>query len=173
MVWAVDLDDTTHTALNSISPITADDDDVSLQFEEDGGASIAHSSGDLSACMVTEDCGETCPVGYTAMTRVGTLGSKKRCSTNNFRYVCCPSFAAPDPNTCSWNLARSGAAGANDCNGGCNTVGDVTVVGDSWGWVGTVNDGKAGKVCTRGGVTYCCPAGNVQQVRHHCIFFKL
>lgn len=160
MVWAVDQDNTNHDALNAISPIGTG----SLQFEEDGGASVAHSSGDLSSCKVTENCGQQCDEGWTAMTRVGTLGSEKRCPTNNFRYVCCPSFAAPDPSTCYWNMARS-TSGLNDCNGGCTGVGDVTVVGDSWGWVGPVFTGKAGDVCTRGGVTYCCPAGNMQQVR--------
>lgn len=166
MVWAIDQDNTNHDALNAISPLSGDD---LLQFEEDGGASIAHSSGDLSQCKVQDGCGVQCDHGWTAMTRVGTKpGVKKNCGTDNFHYVCCPSYAAPDPSTCYWNLDRAKGGLGGDCNGGCKNVGDIKVAGDSWGWVGTVFDGHNGDKCDRGGVTYCCPAGNMAQYLKIC-----
>ena len=148
MVWAIDQDNTAHDALNAISNLDASD---LLQFDEDGGASVAHSTDDASTCKVT-GCGETCEKGYTAMTRVGVLGGKT-CKTDNFRYVCCPSYSAPDPDTCYWNLEYTGVNPfSRDCNGGCLHVGDVKVVGDSWGWIGTVYDGHASDRCDRGGM---------------------
>lgn len=142
-------DNSAHDALNAISKLSASD---LLQFDMDGGTSLAHSTDDLSSCKVTQ-CGEMCATGYTAMTRVGVPGSGKNCKRDNFAYVCCPSFSAPDPKTCYWNLQTTGAnLFERDCNGGCLEVGDVKVAGDSWGWVGSAFDGAAGPKCGRGGM---------------------
>lgn len=164
MVWAIDQDNTNHDALNAISPLNSN----ALQFVGDGSPSVAHSSGDLSACKVMEDCGQVCDAGWTAMTRVGTLPDFPNCPTDNFRYVCCPSFAAPSPSQCYWNLDRADGGLGGDCNGGCKNIGDISVVGDSWGWVGPVDSGESGDRCDRGGVTYCCPAGNMEQYLNIC-----
>lgn len=54
---------------------------------------------------------------------------------------------------CYWNLDYTGVNPfSRDCNGGCLNVGDVKVVGDSWGWIGSVYDGHAGDKCDRGGM---------------------
>src|SRR4051812_48308656 len=99
MIWAIDQDNTNHDALKAVSPINADLVDP-LQLELDSGSSIAHNTFSPSTCMVT-DCGEPCPVGYNAMTRAGRKGDKV-CPTNNFRYVCCPSWSAPSLDQCHW-----------------------------------------------------------------------
>ncbi|KAH6710830.1 hypothetical protein BKA61DRAFT_737735 [Leptodontidium sp. MPI-SDFR-AT-0119] len=62
MLWAIDQDNTAHDALNGISNLDASD---LLQFDEDGGASLAHSTDDASTCDKCDRGGVTycCPVG--------------------------------------------------------------------------------------------------------------
>lgn len=160
MVWAIDQDDSDHSALEAISPINTQLADA-LQETLDQGPAVSHDYFSASSCYVMTECGQMCPSGYRSMTRVGRLGGQKTCKENNFRYVCCPSWSAPELSQCHWAENRTTRV-KTDCAGTCN-AGQVKIAGDSWGWKGDLSSGSPGDYCARGGVSFCCDAGNSKQ----------
>lgn len=131
MIWSLDQDDTSYTALSGL-----------YGFIPNNTASQVVSGNE---CMIT-DCGQGCPNGYTPMTKLASNPSTgKTCSTKDLATLCCPSGDAPQQ--CKW---RGG--GGHTCKPQCE-VGEITIATDQVG-----DDGKP--TCVQGFKAYCCQSGD-------------
>lgn len=131
MIWSLDQDDTSYTALNGLY----------------GSSVPSHTALQVitgNQCMIT-DCGKSCPNDYIAMTKLYTNPSTgKTCETNDLASLCCPSGDAPQH--CTW---RGG--GGSTCNPQCE-VGEITIATDP-----IVGDGHP--ICIQGFMAFCCQTG--------------
>ncbi|XEV07561.1 hypothetical protein FSHL1_012848 [Fusarium sambucinum] len=169
MMWAIDLDDSKHSALNAItgkknSPpgVIALEMNVDTRSEEAG-----YSSDDSSQCRVT-DCGGVCSDGERLVGRTNSLDKKKQCGKkpSNARSICCPSWASIYDTECHWDRGKGGLSG--DCAGKCNP-GELKLFADQRGWSGDLETGGwNGKYCSRGSQVFCCNIGNMQQYMDIC-----
>ncbi|PPR04933.1 hypothetical protein CVT24_007314 [Panaeolus cyanescens] len=128
MIWSVDQDDTSYTALKGLYP------DINVNNP---------SFVDATSCMIT-GCGQGCPSGqqWSAMTTLTTNpGSSVTCPANNPATLCCPT--GDKPRNCKWS-----GGGGTTCNAQCE-VGQVTLAIDP------VGDGKS-PTCLQGEKAYCC-----------------
>lgn len=73
MIWAIDLDDSKHTALAALTGNEIDVTTDPLAMEDD--QSVTHSTDDPSQCRVT-DCGTPCKIGEKNVGRVKSKGGK-------------------------------------------------------------------------------------------------
>ena len=128
MIWSVDQDDTSYTALKGLYP------DINVNNP---------SFVDATSCMIT-GCGQACPKGqqWSAMTTLTTNPSSSvTCSSHNPATLCCPT--GDKPTNCAWS-----GGGGTTCNAQCG-VGQVTLATDP------VGDGKT-RTCLQGEKAYCC-----------------
>lgn len=58
-----------------------------------------------------------------------------------------------------------------DCNGKFD-IGEINVVGDSFGWTGGLYNGKYGNRCGRGGKVFCCKTGNMRRYLDICTWTR-
>ncbi|KAF7316287.1 Chitin-binding type-1 domain-containing protein [Mycena indigotica] len=130
MIWSVDQDDTSYSALKGLYP----DIDVNKPSLVESG----------DQCTIT-GCGQSCPSGWDTLTTLTTNpGAATSCPSNNPARLCCPSGNAPQ--NCSW---RGG--GGSTCNPQCS-VGEITIATDPVG-----GDGKP--TCAQGTKAFCCSTG--------------
>ncbi|KAJ4199396.1 hypothetical protein NW767_008204 [Fusarium falciforme] len=141
LIWAIDQDDDRYTALKAVTG-----DEISPRVEE--SEVIGHW--DVNKCYVTE-CKVDCRDGFTKMTNLNDDSkTKKGCGGNHKRRtLCCPSWGAPDPSTCSWK----------DCRGTCD-AGDILFATDHYG--------NGGRQCWSGTKKFCCPANNGNRAVASC-----
>lgn len=148
MIWSVDQDDGSYSALSGLYP------DIGIN-----NPSLVESG---NQCQVTgtffvwnllsflnetqSGCGQQCPSGYDSLTTLtqvpNMVGS---CPTNNPARLCCPK--GNEPQNCSW---RGG--GGTSCNAQCN-VGEVVLALDETG-----DDGHP--TCIQGYKAFCCSSGD-------------
>ncbi|RPA81152.1 hypothetical protein BJ508DRAFT_117192 [Ascobolus immersus RN42] len=167
MIWAIDLDTPSLEALKSVSPVDVQLlEPLALSSKQ---RAISHDTFTPTSCHIGERCGERCKPGFVAMTRVGK-GPKGICPPDAFYYVCCPGFSAPKHSECQWHEHRTPKV-ESDCAGVCD-IGELKIAGDSWGWKGHILTGEPGKECSRGGVVYCCKAGNAKRYLEICTWSK-
>ncbi|KAI5116231.1 hypothetical protein M0805_001223 [Coniferiporia weirii] len=133
MIWSVDQDDTSYTALQGLYP----DIDVNNPSSSESG----------NMCQVT-GCGQNCPAGYDSLTTLTSIpNSATSCDPSNPARLCCP--PGDEPQNCVW---RGG--GGTSCNAQCN-VGEIVMALDLVG-----DDGHP--TCLQGYKAYCCQSGQVQ-----------
>ncbi|KAK0560437.1 hypothetical protein OC861_006279 [Tilletia horrida] len=133
MIWSVDMDTPQGDALSALYPTIA---------------GIAGSDGDgAQACQVT-GCGESCPAGFSSVSKVTVnpsfADSFRACDVkNNPANLCCPTGAAPTQ--CHWKRGNEvGPCIANSCD-----VGEVALFQDPSG------DGSL-PTCLVGYQVLCC-----------------
>ncbi|RGP61415.1 glycosyl hydrolases family 18 [Fusarium longipes] len=173
MMWAIDLDDSKHSALSAITGkknfppgVVALEMNVETRSEEAG-----YSSDDSSQCRVT-DCGGVCSDGERLVGRTNSLDKKKECGKkpSNARSICCPSWASIYDTECHWDRGKGGLSG--DCAGKCSP-GELKLFADQRGWSGNLQTGGwNGKYCSRGSQVFCCSIGNMQQYMDICTWSK-
>ncbi|SPJ91021.1 uncharacterized protein FTOL_13423 [Fusarium torulosum] len=173
MMWAIDLDDSKHSALSAITGkknlppgVVALEMNVETRSEEAG-----YSSDDSSQCRVT-DCGGVCSDGERLVGRTNSLDKKKECGKkpSNARSICCPSWASIYDTECHWDRGKGGLSG--DCAGKCNP-GELKLFADQRGWSGDLETGGwNGKYCSRGSQVFCCSIGNMEQYMDICTWSK-
>ncbi|KAF4212956.1 hypothetical protein CNMCM5878_000587 [Aspergillus fumigatiaffinis] len=166
MIWAIDLDDPTRSALSALTGNTVEDANPLALADLAGSSTVGHSTSDSSQCRVTV-CGGFCNQAETAVGRAKSLYGKDACSgdATNSRWVCCPAWTSITKDQCYWNAG--GGAVKTDCSGQCKT-GDIQMFSDSWGWKGDLRFGSYDYRCLRGGKVFCCNVGNMQQYLDIC-----
>ncbi|KAH8738309.1 hypothetical protein BGZ61DRAFT_583252 [Ilyonectria robusta] len=145
LIWAIDQDDDRYTALKAVTG-----KDISPRIEE----SDTFEHWDVSKCFVS-GCKEDCGDGFTKMTNLNDDAKTQRgCGGNHKqRSLCCPSWGAPDPKTCSWQ------GSAPWCYETCKD-GDILFATDHYG--------NGGSNCHTGTKKYCCPANNGNRAVASC-----
>lgn len=130
MIWSVDQDDTSYTALRG------------LYADVDINAPSSSETGDQ--CQIT-GCGQGCPANYESLTTLTQNPSVSgSCDPKNPARLCCPVGNAPQ--SCTW---RGG--GGHVCNAQCN-VGEIVMALDE------VGDGST-PTCVQGYKAFCCQSG--------------
>ncbi|KAF7131458.1 hypothetical protein CNMCM5793_004683 [Aspergillus hiratsukae] len=131
-IWAVDLDDTSFTALKSVTG-----KDLAPTVAQN--STLSHFA--LDECLYLP-CGSDCPVGYMTMTELSRNSNGEACPKDQKRFLCCPPWGAPSPATCSWR------GSPKFCYGQC-APGEVLMTTDQCG---------DSSCCYTGTKAYCCPA---------------
>ncbi|KAJ4244051.1 hypothetical protein NW762_014664 [Fusarium torreyae] len=150
LIWAIDQDDDRYTALKAITG-----DEISPRVKE----SEVLGHWDVNKCYVSE-CKEDCRDGFTRMTNLNDDAKTKRgCGGNHKqRSLCCPSWGAPDPSTCSWKGSWP------SCSETCEK-GDILFATDHYG--------NGGWGCSSGATKkFCCPANNGNRAVASCGWFS-
>ncbi|KAJ7257772.1 hypothetical protein C8J57DRAFT_1516652 [Mycena rebaudengoi] len=109
MIWSVDQDDTSYTALRGLYS------DIAINTPS--------SSETGNECQIT-GCGQSCPSGYNTLTSL-SASRTETCSSGSNAKLCCP--PGDEPQQCSW---RGG--GSSTCNAQCN-VGEIVMALDEVG----------------------------------------
>ncbi|KAH6871517.1 hypothetical protein B0T10DRAFT_466678 [Thelonectria olida] len=95
-VWAIDQDTDQFTALQAVTG-----QDIANRIEP----SDTLGNFDVGNCYIT-GCKQPCRDGYNKMTGLNQDSNGKGCpkgsKNKKQRNLCCPSWGAPDPSTCSW-----------------------------------------------------------------------
>lgn len=149
LVWSIDNDDSSHTFSKGLAAALGNDINLdtttgltSTMFIETTSTGSSSSTPSQDSYCRFINCGEVCPIGYTAVIRGDKTSQlmldSTECppGTGQTQTLCCP--LSSDVPTCQWR----GFHNNGKCTGGCNE--------------GEAEVGTTGAGCTRSGFQSAC-----------------